>query len=106
MSTEKHTHITTVKTLMTASIIYFFCSMAGGVFYREFTKLFDFTGKTTLGVIHGHLLVLGTFFFRASNRLSNDTHVKRYALWICRTFPHFPCSSTFSVTARCKKRTL
>ena len=63
MSTEKHTHITTVKTLMTASIIYFFCSMAGGVFYREFTKLFDFTGKTTLGVIHGHLLVLGTFFF-------------------------------------------
>ena len=37
--------------------------MAGGVFYREFTKLFDFTGKTTLGVIHGHLLVLGTFFF-------------------------------------------
>lgn len=30
MSTEKHTHITTVKTLMTASIIYFFCSMAGG----------------------------------------------------------------------------
>lgn len=63
MSTEKHTHITTVKTLMNASIIYFFCSMARGVFYREFTKLFDFTGKTTLGVIHGHLLVLGTFFF-------------------------------------------
>ena len=47
MSTEKHTHITTVKTLMTASIIYFFCSMAGGVFYREFTKLFDFTWRDT-----------------------------------------------------------
>lgn len=63
MSTQKHTRIATVKTLMTASILYFFCAMAGGVFYREFTKFFNFTGKTTLGVIHGHLLVLGTFFF-------------------------------------------
>ena len=140
MSTEKHTHITTVKTLMNASIIYFFCSMAGGVFYREFTKLFDFT------VIHGHLLVLGTFFFLLLAVLCKFTalgdqklfqkffliyniafplmavtllirgivQVTGYPmtrmlngmLWICRTFPHFPCSSTFSATARCKKRTL
>lgn len=76
MSTEKHTHITTVKTLMTASIIYFFCSMAGGVFYREFTKLFDFTGKTTLGVIHGHLLVLGTFSFFFLQCSANLLHLE------------------------------
>ena len=48
MSTEKHTHITTVKTLMTASIIYFFCSMAGGVFYREFTNSLISPGKQLL----------------------------------------------------------
>lgn len=30
MSTEKHTHITTVKTLMTASIIYFFAPWQEG----------------------------------------------------------------------------
>ena len=82
MSTEKHTHITTLKTLMTASIIYFFCSMAGGVFYREFTKLFDFTGKTTLGVIHGHLLVLGTFFF-----LLLAVLCKIYCTWRPKTVP-------------------
>ncbi len=63
MRTQKKTNTNTIKTLMTASIIYFFCSMAGGVFYREFTKLFDFTGKTTLGVVHGHLLLLGTLLF-------------------------------------------
>lgn len=83
MSTEKHTHITTVKTLMTASIIYFFCSMAGGVFYREFTKLFDFTGKTTLGVIHGHLLVLGTFFFLSSS----CSALQIYCTWRPKTVP-------------------
>lgn len=31
-----------------------------GVFYREFTKYHAFTGRTTLGFAHVHLLVLGT----------------------------------------------
>lgn len=33
--------------------------LAAGVFYREFTKFFGFTGKTTLSLSHTHLLVLG-----------------------------------------------
>ena len=37
--------------------------MAGGVFYREFTKYFGFTGETALGYLHVHLLVLGTVLF-------------------------------------------
>ena len=41
----------------------FLQAMAGGVFYREFTKYFDFTGKTTLAYLHVHLLVLGTLLF-------------------------------------------
>lgn len=44
----------------------FFYSMLGmllGVFYREFTKLNDFTGKTVLSGLHTHVLVLGVFFF-------------------------------------------
>ncbi|WP_084301003.1 DUF2871 family protein [Acholeplasma equifetale] len=32
-------------------------------FYREFTKLNDFTGQTVLGGLHTHVLVLGTLFF-------------------------------------------
>lgn len=44
----------------------FFYSMLGmllGVFYREFTKINDFTGKTVLGGLHTHVLVSGVFFF-------------------------------------------
>ena len=37
--------------------------MAGGVFYREFTKFNHFSGKTTLGVIHTHYFLLGMVFF-------------------------------------------
>lgn len=34
-----------------------------GVFYREFTKLNDYTGETVLSGLHTHVLVLGMFFF-------------------------------------------
>ena len=44
-------------------MIYFIAAMVAGVFYREFTKLQGFTGKTTLSVMHTHLLVLGMFLF-------------------------------------------
>ena len=37
--------------------------MVGGVFYREFTKIMNFTGTTALGKVHVHLLVLGTFVY-------------------------------------------
>ena len=38
-------------------------AMAGGVFYREFTKFNGFTGRTTLGVVHTHYFLLGMVFF-------------------------------------------
>lgn len=44
----------------------FFYSMFGlilGVFYREFTKFNGFTGRTVLGGLHTHVLVLGSLFF-------------------------------------------
>ena len=37
--------------------------MAGGVFYREFTKFNAFSGVTALGVVHTHLFLLGMVFF-------------------------------------------
>ena len=52
-----------MKKIYTASFIYFLQAMAGGVFYREFTKIFNFTGITTLSYVHVHFLVLGTFLF-------------------------------------------
>ena len=37
--------------------------MAGGVFYREFTKFHDFTGVTALGKVYTHLFLLGMLIF-------------------------------------------
>lgn len=52
-----------MKKIWNISFIYFWLAMAGGVFYREFTKFHDYTGATTLGLVHVHLLVLGTLLF-------------------------------------------
>ncbi len=38
-------------------------AIAGGVFYREFTKFNGFTAKTTLSVVHTHYFLLGMVFF-------------------------------------------
>ena len=46
-----------------AALLYAILAMAGGVFYREFTKLNGFTGKTTLSVVHTHYFLLGMVFF-------------------------------------------
>lgn len=51
-----------MKKILNAMITYFILAMAGGVFYREFTKMNGYEGRTTLGVIHTHLLVLGVLF--------------------------------------------
>lgn len=50
---------------MDASLVYTILALAGGVFYREFTKFLAFEGTTALGFIHTHYLMLGTFFFLA-----------------------------------------
>lgn len=45
--------------------IKFFYGMLGmllGVFYREFTKINDYTEETVLSGLHTHVLVLGVFF--------------------------------------------
>ena len=52
-----------MKKLWNTAFIYFWLAMAGGVFYREFTKFNDYSGKTVLGLLHVHLLVLGTLMF-------------------------------------------
>ncbi len=52
-----------MKKVINTSFVYLILAMIGGVFYREFTKFNDFTGQTTLSVVHTHLLVLGVFFF-------------------------------------------
>ncbi len=52
-----------MKRYRNASILYAILAMAGGVFYREFTKFNHFTGKSTLSVVHTHYFLLGMLFF-------------------------------------------
>ncbi len=66
------------------SLIYAIVGMVGGVFYREFTKYNNFTGVTSLGKVHVHLLFLGMLVFLIVSLFA--TH---YDLTKCKTFHVF-----------------
>ncbi|MEG1932238.1 MAG: DUF2871 domain-containing protein [Pygmaiobacter sp.] len=52
-----------MKKYLNFSLAYAIAAMVGGVFYREFTKFFGFTGVTALGKVHTHLFLLGMILF-------------------------------------------
>ena len=52
-----------MKRYMNAALVYSLLAMAGGVFYREFTKFSGFAGRTALSVVHTHYFMLGMVFF-------------------------------------------
>ena len=54
-----------LKRYFNASIVYASLALAGGVFFREFTKYTMYTGETNLAFIHTHYFMLGMFFFLA-----------------------------------------
>lgn len=51
------------KQMGRTALAYALLGMAGGVFYREFTKFNGVAGGTALSKLHGHLFMLGMFFF-------------------------------------------
>ena len=54
-----------IKKFFNAAIVYASLALAAGVFYREFTKYAEFTGRTNLAFLHTHYFMLGMFFFLA-----------------------------------------
>ena len=52
-----------MKRYMNSALLYAILAIAGGVFYREFTKFNGFTARTTLSVVHTHYFLLGLVFF-------------------------------------------
>ena len=52
-----------MKKYINISLAYAVAAMAGGVFYREFTKFNGYTGTTALGKVHTHLFLLGMLVF-------------------------------------------
>ena len=52
-----------MKKYLNISLIYAILAMAGGVFYREFTKFNEFTEATIVGKVHTHFFLLGMVVF-------------------------------------------
>ena len=73
-----------MKKYLNISLIYAIFGMAGGVFYREFTKFQGYTGVTALGKLHAHLFLLGMLVF-----LVAALYAARYDLETVKTFRAF-----------------
>lgn len=69
------------KKLMNLAIVYLILGMVAGVFYREFTKFNDFTGRTVLGVLHTHVFVLGAALFLMIAIVSKVTNVTNNTMY-------------------------
>lgn len=52
-----------MKKYLNYAIFYTVLALAGGVFFREFTRFNAMEGYTTLNVLHTHAFMLGTFVF-------------------------------------------
>lgn len=52
-----------MKKCINIAFVYAVAALCMGVFYREFTKILGFTGRTTLAFGHAHLFGLGTLLF-------------------------------------------
>lgn len=63
------------------SLFFMVIGLLAGVFYREFTKIMDFTGKSQLSTVHTHAFALGMIFFLIVIALEANlklTHHPRY----------------------------
>ena len=70
-----------MKRYVNTALFYAVMAMAGGVFYREFTKWNGYTEPTTLGVLHVHLLVLGTGVFLLAALFAKVTELEKNSLF-------------------------
>ncbi|MEU6564925.1 DUF2871 domain-containing protein [Nocardia nova] len=52
-----------MRLILNTAHVYMIIGVVSGLYYREITKLHDFTGDTQLAVVHTHLLALGMLFF-------------------------------------------
>lgn len=52
-----------MKKLLNTAFIYAILALVAGLYYRQMTVNYNFTGKTMLSLLHTHLFVLGMFMF-------------------------------------------
>lgn len=74
-----------MKKLINLSFLYAMLGISGGVFYREFTKFQQFSGRTTLAFVHLHLLALGGLLFLILALFASHTDIlaqKRFGTFL------------------------
>ncbi len=64
-----------MKKYLNIAFTYAILAMASGVFFREFTRLNGFIGRTSLSSTHLHLFVLGTVIFLILALFSLNTNL-------------------------------
>ena len=67
-----------MKKLVNSAFVYMIIGLFSGVFYREYTKILGFEGRSTLSVLHTHTLILGMFFFLIATLFSKDLDLERH----------------------------
>lgn len=70
-----------MKKYIFLSLFYAILAMVGGIFYREFTKIYDFVQPTTLSVVHVHLFVLGMIFMLILGLYQEKLSISKNALY-------------------------
>lgn len=65
-----------MKRYINYTIVYAVLALVGGVFYREFTKMNDYTAWSTLSVVHTHYFILGMMFFLILGLVSMNMNLK------------------------------
>ncbi|GAA1358318.1 DUF2871 domain-containing protein [Streptomyces beijiangensis] len=77
-----------MKKLYYAAHTYMIVGVVSGLYYREITKHYDFTGDSQLGVVHTHLLALGMLFhlivlaLEKLFTLSADGRLFNWSFWV------------------------
>ena len=85
-----------MKKYLNISLLYAIAAMVAGVFYREFTKLQQFSGVTTLGKVHVHLFLLGMIIFMLVALFVKETNVEE-----SKTFHRFLLLYNIGVPLTC-----
>lgn len=65
-----------MKKYINRALFYAILALAGGVFYREFTKALQFKGQTQLSTLHTHFFVLGMLVFLLAALFAAATDVE------------------------------
>lgn len=64
------------------AFVYAILAMVCGVFYREFTKAYEFVGSTALGKVHTHLFLLGMVVFLIFALFDEKLNLQKHKLYL------------------------